>query len=119
MSKVTPHDKRFAEMVGGFFYQLLKAGGVSMMPTSAHERLRDVGEQFARSVESAAERTSILVIRKLQTAVKSAFEAMEQALSTNISQTSQNSARLIVLDARITELETALRSLNEVAQDGV
>jgi BMFP domain-containing protein YqiC len=110
MSKLTPDDNRFAELVGGFFHQLLKAGGVSMMPTTSHERIREVGEQFARSIEAAAERKSVLVIRKLQTAVKDAFVRMEVTLDEQVDVTKAWVARVRALEDRIDALEAAART---------
>lgn len=117
MSNLTPDDNRFAELVGGFFHQLLRAGGVSMMPTTAHERLREVGEQFARCVEAAAERKSVLVIRKLQAAVKNAFVAMEASLDSVVSRSEANRRALLGLEARIRELENTVKDPGELETD--
>jgi hypothetical protein len=80
MSNVTPPNKRFRETMGGFFHDLLKAAGISMLPTTAHDRIRKIGEQLAASIEHNAERKAVEVIRRLQAAVKKGFLAMEADL---------------------------------------
>ena len=80
MSKgpVTPNNERFAEIFGGLLYELLRAGGVNMQPIGAHERIREVGRKLASTIEFHAERKAVDVARKLQVAVKEAFEAYEK-----------------------------------------
>ena len=77
---VTKPDNRFKETMGAFFHDLLRAAGITMTPGNSHERIRQIGEQMASSIEHASERKSIQVIRKLQTAVSDAFTKMEKAL---------------------------------------
>lgn len=77
---VTKPDTRFKETMGAFFHDLLRAAGITMTPVNAHERIREIGERIASAIEHAAERKSIQVIRKLQTAVSEAFAKMEKVL---------------------------------------
>ena len=78
VSEVTPRNERFAEILGGLLYELMRAAGVNMQPVKAHERIREVGRKTAVTIEFHAERKAVEVARKLQTAVKDAFEAMEK-----------------------------------------
>lgn len=71
---------RFKEHMGSFFHDILRAAGITMIPTTANERIRSIGERMASSIEAAATRQSITVIRTLQTAVTDAFVLMEKAL---------------------------------------
>lgn len=75
---VTGTNERFAEILGGLFYELLRAGGVNMQPVKAHERIREVGRKTGATIEFHAERKAIEVARKLQEAVKNAFIEMEK-----------------------------------------
>lgn len=75
---VTPNNERFSELLGGLLYELLRAGGVNMQPVKAHERIREVGRKMGATIEFHAERKAVEVARKLQTAVKDAFIAMEK-----------------------------------------
>ncbi len=71
---------RFKEHMGSFFHDMLRSAGITMIPTTANDRIRAIGERMASSIEAAATRQSIVVIRQLQTAVVEAFALMEAAL---------------------------------------
>lgn len=75
---VTPHNERFAEVLSGLLFDLLKAAGVNWQPIKAMERIRDTGRRMARVIEFHAERKAVEVARKLQTATRDAFQAMEK-----------------------------------------
>ncbi len=81
MSNITEQDERFKENMGGFFHDLLRASGITMLPTTATSRIRSIGEQMASAIEHAAERKSIQVIQKLQKAISIAFVKMEAELN--------------------------------------
>jgi hypothetical protein len=72
---------KFQEQLGGFFHDLLKAAGITMVPVKATERIREVGERLAKTIEVQAEKKAIDVIKRLQKPVKEGFELMEQELN--------------------------------------
>ena len=74
-------DSKFQEELGGFFYDMLKAAGMTMLPGNFPERIRETGAKMARVIEQAAERKSIEVIKRLQASVLMAFEGTEKELS--------------------------------------
>jgi hypothetical protein len=77
---VTKTDPKFREHMGGFFHDLLRAGGVSMPATNSLDRIRTIGEKMADTIEHAAERKSIQVVERLQIAVVDAFNQVEAKL---------------------------------------
>ena len=94
---VTPTNERFAEILGGLFHELMKAGGV-MVPLKGFERIREVGRKCGATIEFHAERKAVEVARKLQAAIKDAFRAMERDV-TNTREVVEK------LERRVTELE--------------
>lgn len=70
-------DIKFQEELGGFFYDMMKAAGFTMFPGTFPERVRDIGTRMAKSVNAAATRRSVAVIKELQGRVSAAFEAFE------------------------------------------
>lgn len=73
-------DIKFQEELGGFFYDAMKAAGMTMFPGNFPERVRDVGTRMAKSVNAAATRRSVAVIKELQDRVHDAFTAFEKEL---------------------------------------
>lgn len=69
------------ENMGGFFHEMLRAAGVTMTPVGASEKIREIGERLATTVEVTAEKSAIKVIKRLQTAVTTAFLQMEEEMS--------------------------------------
>jgi len=80
MADLTPGDNKFHEEMGSFFYDMMKAAGLTMYPGNFPERVRDIGTRMAKAVERAAERKSIEVIKQLQGAVLKGFEGTEKDL---------------------------------------
>lgn len=78
----TQADDRFGEILAGFLYEALRAGGVAMQATSAYERVRSTGERMAHSINHNARRKAIEVAKELQVATVKAFKAIEQDIST-------------------------------------
>jgi predicted nuclease with TOPRIM domain len=72
--------KKFKEDLGGFFHQMLRASGVTMVRGDTHEKVRDIGERMASSIVRAAELKSIEVVKKLQSAVSEAFDKTQDEL---------------------------------------
>lgn len=78
-AQVDTQDLKFREELGGFFYDVMKAAGMTMT-VSSPERVREVGAKMAASLERAARRKAIEVVKILQTEVVKAFEAYEAEL---------------------------------------
>jgi hypothetical protein len=93
MGKVTEDDRQFKEYMGGFFHEMLRAAGVTMVQGNSFERIRSIGERTASAIEHAAERKSVQVIKKLQEAVKLAFGRTEE--------------RIVQLEKEVAELKAA------------
>jgi hypothetical protein len=79
-TKFTKEDGRFREFMGGFFHDFLRASGITMTPGNTNERLREIGERMASTIEHAAERKAVELIKRLQDAVSGAFVKMETQL---------------------------------------
>jgi hypothetical protein len=79
-SPITEYDSKFKDTIGGCFHAMLRAAGITMTPAAGMERLRDVAGEMAEAIEWQAERKSVEVARKLQTAVRNAFQSMEEDL---------------------------------------
>jgi hypothetical protein len=75
--RITPNNPRFTEVLAGLLHELLRAAG-TMVPVKGQERIRDVGRKLAETIEFHAERKAVEVAKLLQTAVKSAFIALEK-----------------------------------------
>lgn len=73
-------DTQLKESMGGFFHDFFRAAGISMVPASAMERIRAIGERMASAIERAAERQSIEVIKRLQVPVSEGFAKMAKEL---------------------------------------
>lgn len=105
MSKITKEDVKFKEYMGGFFYDLLRASGITMLPGNSHERLRAVGERMASAIETSSERKSIQVIKKLQFSVVQAFEKIEDELDEIKEIQKENQELIEELEEKIKELD--------------
>ena len=105
MSSVTPVNPKFKENLAGFFHDLLRAAGITMAPTRSTERIREIGSRMAESIEHAAERKSIEVIKKLQEAVLSAFNKVEDRLNNQGALLAAQQELLVELKERIESLE--------------
>jgi len=75
-------NTRFREHIAGFFYDLIRAAGITMPPGNSFQRVRDIGERMARTIEAAAETKAIEVIKRLQKAILVGFDKMEKELNT-------------------------------------
>lgn len=95
---VTPHNERFADILSGLLFDVLKAAGINWQPTKSHERIRETGRKMALSIEYHSERKAIEVAKKLQTEVVNAFKAIETELG-------EVKERLDKLEKRIKKLE--------------
>lgn len=98
MTKYTKEDTRFKEHMGGFFHELLRAAGITMTPSNTDERIRSIGERMASTIEHAAERKAVELIKRLQDAVSGAFVKMEAKLDVQ-------EDLLVKLNARVALLE--------------
>lgn len=90
---VTPNNERFADIMSGLLFDVLRAAGINWQPTKSNERIRETGRRMARSIEFHAERKSVEVAQKLQGEVVKAFKSIEEDMSK--------------LENRIKELERA------------
>ena len=77
-TQVTPFSERFADIMSGLLFDVLKAAGVNWQAIKSQERIRDTGRRMALSIEFHAERKAIEVAKKLQTETVRAFKAMEK-----------------------------------------
>jgi hypothetical protein len=80
MANLTENDPLFKQHMGAFFYDMLRASGITMQATNALERIRGIGERMAAVIEHAAERKSVLVVQRLQIAVVDAFNQVEKKI---------------------------------------
>lgn len=76
-TELTPRDAEFVDMFAGFFHDILRAAGITMLPTKSHDRIRQIAHKFATSIEWRAEHKAVEVIRILQAAVVKSFEHVE------------------------------------------
>jgi len=74
--QITPGNPRFVEVLAGLLHHLLKAAG-TMVPIKGQEQIRTIAQKLAETIEYHAERKSVEVAKLLQTAVKNAFEKLE------------------------------------------
>jgi len=95
MSELTPRDAQFVDIFSGFFHDLLRAAGITMLPGKAHEKIRQVATKLAASIEWRAEHKAVEVIRVLQKALVGSFEKVQTDMD--------------VLKARIDALEKVIR----------
>ena len=80
MSKVTKSDPKFTEDIAGVFYQLLRSASI-MVPQAGHERIREISQLFAETIEQRAEVKAIEVVEVLQAAVAKGFKGLEAQLA--------------------------------------
>lgn len=97
---ITEYDSKFKDTISGCFYAMLRAGGITMTPAPGLERIRAVAGEMAEAIEFQAERKAVEVARKLQTAVKGAFQSMEEDMATMREENKQLLARLETLERR-------------------
>lgn len=72
-----PENKnKFIEEVSNSFYQVLRAAGVTMLPETAHEKIRTIAATLAAAIEHRGEVTAVRVIKRLQHAVKVSFDTV-------------------------------------------
>jgi hypothetical protein len=72
---------------------MLRAAGITMTPSTGHDRIRQIAATLAESIEHRAEVKSVEVARKLQEGVKKAFEAMEKDLEKNYAKKPKKKAK--------------------------
>lgn len=104
---VTPFNERFADIMSGLLFDVLKAAGVTMQPAKAFERIRDTGRRMALTIEFHAERKAIDVAKKLQNATSEAFRAMEADMKTQEEVTRKWVERVRTLERQVEELKNA------------
>lgn len=68
---------KFQEDMGGFFYDILRSAGVTMVATGALENVRSIGDRVGTAIEHEARVQSIKVVKELQDAIVKAFKALE------------------------------------------
>lgn len=81
MSELTPRDHEFVDAFSGFFYDMFKAAGVTMLPVKSHERIRTLAEKFAKAIEWRAEHKAVEVIKLLQKAMTEAVVLIENDMN--------------------------------------
>ncbi len=90
---------RFAEHMGGFFHDFLRAAGITMTPGNTMERVRSIGEKMGAAISDQAEKKSVEIIEQLQNNVIEGFIKMEESF-TRVKglQTSTSAALLNVIE---------------------
>jgi hypothetical protein len=100
--KLTKKDAdqiRFAEHMGGFFHDFLRAAGITMTPGNAMERVRSIGEKMGKAISDQAEKKSVQIIEQLQANVIAGFVKMEESFNkVKDLQTSTSAALLNVIE---------------------
>ena len=90
---------RFAEHLGGFFHDFLRAAGITMTPGNAMERVRSIGEKMGNTISDHAEKKSVQIIENLQNAVIEGFVKLEASFNkVKDLQTSTSAALLNVIE---------------------
>lgn len=90
---------RFAENMGGFFHDFLRAAGINMVPGNAMERVRSIGERMGSAISDQAEKKSVQIIENLQNAVIEGFVKLEASFNkVKDLQTSTSAATLNVIE---------------------
>lgn len=102
-SAITEYDSKFKDTISGCFHAMLRAAGISMTITAQQERIREVAGEIAESIEFQAERKSVEVARKLQTAVKAAFQSMEEDMAAMRAENDKLRARLETVERFMAE----------------
>ncbi len=97
MSDLTDHDPQFVEDIHGAFCQMFKAGGMAV-DQKGIERIQEISEKLARAFEHRGEVKAVEVIKKLQTAVTSAFKDLEYDIA---KRNDQIDARFEAIEARL------------------
>lgn len=72
---------RFAEHMGGFFHDFLRAAGITMTPGNTMERVRSIGEKMGAAISDQAEKKSVQIIEQLQANVIEGFVKMESSFN--------------------------------------
>lgn len=104
---------RFREHLGGFFYDVLRAAGITTPMTTAHARIHQIGERMAKTIEAAAEAKSIEVIRRLQKAIIASFDKVEKELNNILKTLVIHQKVLTELNKKQEELDKQISSLRE------
>ena len=100
MSDITDLDPQFIEDLDGLFNQMFKAAG-NVLDQAGFERIREISERLAMTIEHRGEVKAIQVIRVLQRSVTNAFKSLEDDIDT----------RQDEVDARFEKLEARLDKL--------
>lgn len=127
MPKRDAEQARFAEHMGGFFHDFLRAAGITMTPGNAMERVRSIGERMGKAISDQAEKKSVQIIEQLQNNVIAGFVAMEESFNkVKDLQTSTSAAVLNVIDdlkqsqTDVKDLRYRLQALeNKAKADGI
>ena len=102
LRKENPKD--FRESVGGFFHDLLRSAGVTMLPGNSFERIREIGERLGGSLEHAAESKAIESANCVQAETEAAFAKVEEEFK-------RHKAVLVAIAAENESLRERLDSL--------
>ena len=81
MPKRDADQIRFAEHMGGFFHDFLRAAGITMTPGNTMERVRSIGEKMGKAISDQAEKKAVQIIEQLQNNVIAGFVKMEEAFA--------------------------------------
>jgi gas vesicle protein len=69
-------ETRFAEILSGFFYDIFRAAGLTMIQTKGHEQVRDISRKLGKTIEFRATKKSVEVVKLLQEAVSAGFDVV-------------------------------------------
>ena len=118
LPKRSADEIRFAEYMGGFFHDFLRAAGITMTQGNTMERVRSIGEKMGKAIGDQAEKKAIQIIEQLQDSVVEGFLKMEASF-TKVKELLQKSSAAVLnlLDdqkqaaAHIKDLQERLRRL--------
>lgn len=120
MPKKDADQIRFAEFMGGFFHDFLRAAGITMTPGNTMERVRAIGEKMGKAISDQAEKKAVQIIEQLQDHVIAGFVKMEEAFDKvkdlqvkSSTMTLDTRDELRALRARVAALESAPKATAE------
>ena len=100
MSSITDLDPQFIEDLDGLFNQMFKAAG-NVLDQAGFERIREISEKLALTIEHRGEVKAIEVIKVLQRSVTNAFKALEADID---KRQDEVDAKIEALEARVDKL---------------
>lgn len=104
-------QNRFAENIGGFFHDFLRAAGITMTPGNTMERVRVIGEKMGQSIGDFSEKKSIHIIKQLQDNVAEGFVKMETSFNKVKDLQASTSAALLNVLEDLKQSQDAIKDL--------